>query len=238
MAERYPSLEFRLENHDGEPVGVWEGWLQPIRSRVGLNGILCDLDADQQILVDRESASLAHPPRCTTNHEQHRIFNRLKRPDRAFRVRIGFTGGVSHPQAWLLDPIVTDATHYHMFSGGRICAYPPQTNAWQADEHTVADFTDHVLVWTFKWNTWVETGYWLGSEEDHDPLHLVSTVSPESQCWCGSGKTYSECCRQRDRDRAGLEMAIMLRARSPLLQFPVFDRSAIKRVNSFMNSKR
>ena len=59
------------------------------------------------------------------------------------------------------------------------------------------------------WNTWVETGYWLGSEENHDPLHLVATTIPEMQCWCGSGKTYGECCRLQDSRLASLEMETM-----------------------------
>lgn len=238
MAESYPSLEFRVEEADGKPVGVWEGWLQPIRSRDGLNGIVCDLDVDHQILIDRETASIAHPPNCTANHEKHRIFDRLKRPDRPFRVRIEYSGGAAHPRASLLDPVVTPATHYHMFTGGRICAYPPQTNVWRAEDHTVVAFTDHVLLWTFKWNTWVETGYWLGSEENHDPLHLVATIKPEMQCWCGSGKTYGECCRLPDSRLAGREMEMMLRARSPLLQFPILNRPAMKRALAFLNPKR
>jgi hypothetical protein len=233
MEDRYPSLEFRLEEQNGKPLGIWEGWLQPIRSRAGLNGIVCDLDADRQILIDRETASLAHPPKCTADHENHGLFDRLKRPDRAFRVRIEYTGGRPHPRAWLLDPVVTPKTDRHMFMGGRICAYPPQTNAWQWEENTVADFTDHVLVWTVKWNVWVETGYWLGGEENHDPLHLVATINSEMQCWCGSGITYGECCRPKDRQIADLEMEAMLRKHSPLLQFPSIDHPI-----SFLNPTR
>jgi len=238
MAERYPSLEFRMEETNGKPVGGWDGWLQPIRSRDGLNEIVYDLDADRQILIDRETASIAHPPKCLANHEKHRVFDRIKRPDRPFRVRIEYTGGAAHPRAWLLDPVVTAATRYHMFGENRICAYAPQTNAWRADDHTVADFTDHVLVWTFKWNTWVETGYWLGSEENHDPMYLVSTIASDMQCWCGSGRRYGDCCRPRDAERSGLEMEIMLRARSPLLQFPILHRPAMKRAMAFLNPKR
>lgn len=237
MPVHYPSLEFSVKEIDGKPTGVWEGWLQPIRSRDGLNGIVCDLDADRQILIDHETASIAHPPKCTANHEKHRVFDRLKRPDRAFQVRIEYTGGAEHPRAWLVDPIVTPVTRYHMFGENRICAYPPQTNVWRAEDHNVADFTDHVLVWTFKWNTWVETGYWLGSEEDHNSMHLVATIAPDMQCWCGSGKSYGECCRPWDRDRVGLEMDLMLRARSPLLQFPILDPAAMKRAIAFLNPK-
>lgn len=238
MAESYRSLEFHVDESDGKPVGVWEGWIQPIRSHDGLNGIVCDLDADREISIDRETASIAHSPNCTANHEKYRVFERLKRPDRPFHVRIEYTGGSAHPRAWLLDPVVTPATHYHMFTGGRICAYPPQTNVWRAENHTVSDFIDHVLVWTFKWNIWVETGYWLGSEEDHDPMHLLSTIAPDMQCWCGSGKSYSECCRSRDRERARVELEMMLRTRSPLLQEPRRDREAMKRLAIFLNSKR
>lgn len=238
MAESYPSLEFHVEESGGKQVGIWEGWLQPIRSREGLNGIVCDLDADRQILIDRETVSIAHPPKCTANHQKHRVFDRLKRPDRPFRVRIEYMGGIAHPRAWLLDPMVTPATRYHIFGENRICAYPPHTDAWRAKNNTVADFTDHVLVWTLKWNTWVETGYWPGSEEVHDPLHLFSTIAPDMQCWCGSGKGYGDCCGPLDRELAGLEMEMMLRVRSPLLQVPIRDRAAMKRVAAFLNPKR
>jgi len=236
MVERYPSLEFSRDEHDGEPVGMWEGWLQPIRSRADLNKIVCDLDADRQIMIDRETASIRHAPRCTVNHKKHRVFNLLKRPDRAFRVRIEYTGGQEHPQAWLLDPAVTPRTRMHIFGENRICAYPPQANVWRAEDHNVADFTHHVLVWTFKWNTWVETGYWLGSEEDHDPFHLVSSIRPDSQCWCGTGKTYGECCRPNDARLAGLEMQVMLWLRSPLRQVPRIDRSSSQTLSGFLSA--
>lgn len=238
MAESYTSLEFHVDESDGKPVGVWEGWLQPIRSHDGLNGIVCDLDTDRQISIYRETASIEHSPNCTANHEKHWVFERLKRPDRPFRVRIEYMGGTAHPRAWLLDPMVTPATRYHIFGENRICAYPPHTDAWREKNNTVADFTDHVLVWTFKWNIRVETGYWLGSEEDHDPMHLFSTIAPDMQCWCGSGTSYRECCRTRDRELASVEMEILLRARSPLLQEPRRDREAMKQLAIFLNPKR
>jgi hypothetical protein len=233
MAEKYPSLDFRLDEAAGKSVGVWEGWLQPIRYHEGLNGVVCDLDGDRGILIDRESASIVHSPKCTANHEKHPVFDCLKRPDRPFHLRIEYTGGATHPRAWLLDPVVTHAMRYHIYEKNRICAYPPHTDAWRAKSNTVADFTDQVLVWTFKWNTWVETGYWLGSEEDHDSLHLFATIAPEIQCWCGSGKSYDGCCQSQDRERTCLKMTTMLRARSPLLQVPLYDLSALERICRF-----
>ena len=234
MAERYPSLKFRLENRDGKAFAIWEDWLQPIRTKADLNSIVCDLDANRPVLIDLESSSIKHDPHCIKEHKTHRILNAIKRWDRPFLVRIEFDGGPAHPRAYLLDPVVTPKTRYHIFGENRICAYAPQSDVWRAADHTVADFTDHVLVWLFKWNTWVETKYWLGAEEDHRPLHLLSTIRPHMQCWCGSGLPYGKCCMPGDKIRAESEMQNILQKRSRFLQKPDIDLSALKTLPAFL----
>lgn len=234
MADRYPSLEFRLEKRRGIAFAVWEGWLQPIRTRTGLNSIVCDLDEDRPVMIDRDAGTIVHDPQSGKEHKAHRILKKIKRPDRRFLVRIEFAGGPAHPKAYLLDPVITLTTRYHILGRNRICAYAPWTDAWKAPDHTVADFTDHVLVWLFKWNTWVETGHWLGSEEDHGPLYLLSTIRPNMQCWCGSGLRYEGCCMPRDQRDAGDEIQQMLQTRSRLYQKPDIDFAALQTLSAFL----
>lgn len=234
MAERYPSLESRLEEREGISVAIWEGWLQPIRTLAGLNSIVCDLDADSPVMIDHDSGTIGHDLNCEQKHLSHPILKTIKRPDRRFLIRIEFFDGPAHPKAYLLDPVVTPATRYHIFGTNRICAYAPQTDVWRAEDHNVADFTDHVLVWLFKWNTWVETGHWLGSEENHEPLYLLSTIRPEMQCWCGSGQPYGECCKPRDHLKINAAMQSMLRPHSRLFQKPDIDYSELRTLAAFL----
>lgn len=216
MAARYPSLKFRTEDRDGVEWAVWEGWLQPIRTPVGLDTIVQDLDDDRPVVIDRETASITHNPGCGRSHEPHPVTGQLRRPDRPFRVRIEHDGGTAHPVGYLLDPVVTAATRCHVVGANRICAYQPTSGAWCVDTHTVADFTDHVLIWLFKWNTWVETKYWLGSEAPHDRWYLFATTTPTQQCWCGSGEKYADCHRKEDSKVARAYIAKFAVMMSPL----------------------
>ncbi len=234
MAARYPTLEVRFEERDGVAVAIWEGWLQPIRTRAGLNSIVCDLDEDRSVMIDRDSGTVSHDPQCEKAHGDHRILKKIKRPDRRFLVRIEYVAGLSHPLAFLVDPVVTPATRFHIFGRNRICAYAPWTDAWKAGEHDVADFTDHVLIWLFKWNTCVETRHWLGSEEDHEPRHLLSTIRPDMQCWCGSGVPYGNCCRPRDQLKVNAELQRILKVRGRFYQTPDIDYPKLPTLTAFL----
>lgn len=234
MATRYPALEVRSEKRDSVTVAIWEGWLQPVRTRAGLNSIVCDLDEDRPVMIDRDAGTINHAPQCGRAHRDHRILKKIKRPDRRFLVRIEYVGGRSHPTAFLLDPVVTPATRFHIFGKNRICAYAPWTDAWKAGEHDVADFADHVLVWLFKWNTCVETGHWLGSEEDHKPMHLLSTIRRDMQCWCGSGAPYGDCCRPSDQLEVNAELQRMLEIRGLLHQKSAVDHSKLPTLAAFL----
>lgn len=41
-------------------------------------------------------------------------------------------------------------------------------------------------------------GYWPGPSAPSGPEAHLATVSPKEECWCWSGKRYSECCRPRE----------------------------------------
>lgn len=234
MTARYPELEVRFEDRDGVTVAVWAGWLQPIRTRSRLNSVVYDLDEDRAVMIDRDIGTISHDPHCERAHGDHRILKKIKRPDRRFLVRIEYVGGLSHPTAFLIDPVVTPATRFHIFGRNRICAYAPWTDAWKAGEHNIADFTDHVLIWLFKWNTCVETGRWLGSEEDHKPLYLLSTIRPDMQCWCGSGLPYCDCCRPRDQLKVNAELQSLLNVRGLLYQKPDIDYAKLPTLAAFL----
>ena len=83
MADRYPSLKFRTEDLGGVERAVWEGWLQPIRTRDGLNSTVCDLDDDRPIVIDREIAAITHNPGCGRSHKPHPITARVGRSMRS-----------------------------------------------------------------------------------------------------------------------------------------------------------
>jgi hypothetical protein len=234
MAEHYPSLEFHLEERDGRPIAVWEGWLQPIRTRAGLNSIVSDLDEDCPVMIDRDTTTIGHYAKCGRQHGTHPILKKIKRWDCRFLVRIEYNGGPAHPAGYLLDPVITPATRRHIFGLNRMCAYAPWTDAWRVDLNTVAEFTGHILIWLFKWNIWVETGHWLGSEMDHRPLYLLSTIRRDMQCWCGSGVPYEGCCMPLDQRRASDEMGQMLQRRSRLRQKPDTDFSALRTLAAFL----
>lgn len=235
MTERYPTLEFRTEVRHGKPLAVWEGWLTPIRSRHELNAILCDLDEDRPVRIGND-ATIRHDPACDPEHPLHPLLHQLKRPDRSFRVRIEFDGGPAHPAGFLLDPVVTPETRYHIFGENRVCAYAPWSDAWRAVEHTAADFTDHVLIWLFKWNVWVETNHWLGKEEDHTPLHLLTTIRPDMQCWCSNGEPYGRCHRPQDVRRAAAEIADLFAASSRLKQEASIDPATYPTLAAFLRN--
>jgi hypothetical protein len=236
MAERYPSLEFSTGERNGEVVGIWEGWLQPIRSKSGLKEMLCDLDSDRPVMI--QDAAIAHVPTCSGPHNWQGHSKMPKRPDRGFLVRIEYAGGREHPKAYLVEPEITLKTRRHILGANRICAYPPWEGAWQAARDSVADFTDHTLVWLFKWITWVETGHWPGSEMRHDPIFLFATIKPEMQCWCGSGLSYGQCCQQRDKSRAAAEIRAMLEKHSPLFQRSRIDIRTLTHVRNMLAPRK
>lgn len=232
MADRYPMLRFETIERDGTDFAVWEGWLTPIRDRSQLDGVLADLDADRTVMIDAD-ATLLHHSACDLKHPRHRLMARLKRPDRSFKVRIEYAGGVAHPRAYLLDPVITPANRKHIFNERRICAYLPSDDVWVSGRDSVADFTDHVLVWLLKRNTWVEAGHWPGSEMSHDPMLLFTTISAQAQCWCGTGESYSHCHRELDRGKVSAELTQMLIKSSRFFQFPRYDEQVRTRIRAF-----
>ncbi|QQS33609.1 MAG: hypothetical protein IPM50_03220 [Acidobacteriota bacterium] len=235
MADRYPALTLIRDGSDASCMAVWEGWLQPIGSLRNFDLIIYDLHYNRPIMIG-EDGEILHNPRCKGPHDKPSIRKYLKRPNRSFKVRIEHAGGSRHPRAFMLDPILVRRPGDHTFGDGASCAYPAWEDVWEWQRDTVADFTDHVLVWLVKWNLFDETNgkLWLGPEMNHDAFFLAATINSNSQCWCGSGKCYVSCHRAEDMVRAEDELCAMLRARSSLIQNSRIDKRNIKTLLRFI----
>lgn len=180
---------------------IWQGWIQPIRSLENLEFLLADLAQNRSVRV-LSGGEIIHHPNCQRKHPQLSWTKKLKKPDRAFKIKITYGGGSRHPKAYVLDPVIKPDESEHMFGDGSVCAYPPWQGIWDWQTNTVADFTDHIAVWLVKWNVWQQTGVWLGDEMQHGKAFLFFNIKPMEQCWCGSGKEYGACHRVNDARKA------------------------------------
>lgn len=201
MREIYPTFQV-----GGRPIGtgaeaVWQGWMQPIRSSEDLEYMLADLAQNRSVRI-LSGGEVIHHPNCHRKHQELSLIKRLKKPDRAFKIKITYGSGRRHPQGFVLDPVIPPEERKHLFADGAICAYPPWHGVWDWQRNTVADFADQVAVWLVKWNVWQQTGVWLGEEMRHDKGFLLFNIKPNEQCWCGSGERYGKCHQASDARRA------------------------------------
>jgi hypothetical protein len=197
MKANYPTFSV-----GGRPIGtgaeaVWQGWIQPVRSIENLEFLLADLAQNRAVRI-LPGGEIIHHPNCQRKHQELQWIKKLKKPDRAFKIKITYGCGSRHPRAFVLNPVIPPEEREHMFGDGAICAYPPWQGVWDWQTHTVAEFTDQVAVWLVKWNVWQQTDVWLGDEMWHDKGFLFFNIKPTEQCWCGSGARYGECHRTRD----------------------------------------
>lgn len=193
----YPSLQF-----DGRQIitggeTFWKGWVQPILDFENLEWILDDIDQNQTIRV--KNGEVSHHPDCRRTHQTFPWIKQIKKPDQAFKIKIAYDGGRRHPRGYVLQPVIFKTEQKHMFGDGAVCAYPPQENVWDWQTHTVANFTDQILIWLIKWNVWKQTQYWIGDETFHSKISLYFLINASEQCWCGSGTDYGICHRSNDR---------------------------------------
>lgn len=186
----------------GRPIGtgaqaVWKGWMQPIRSLDDLELILADIAQNRSVRI-LQGGEIMHDPLCRRKHQELAWIKKLKKPDRAFRIKITYGGGRQHPRAYVLEPVIPIDRRKHTFGDSAICPYPPWKEVWNWQMHTVSDFADQAAIWLVKWNVWEQTGIWLGDETRHDKAFLYFTIRATEQCWCGSGKNYADCHRASD----------------------------------------
>ena len=201
MKANYPS--FTVE---GRPIGtgakaIWKGWIQPIRILENLEQLLADIEQNRAVRI-LPGGEIIHRPDCQRKHPRFPWIKKLKKPDRAFKIKIIYGCGSRHPSAYVLDPVIPPEEREHMFGDGSVCAYPPWQGVWDWQTNTVADFTDQVAVWLVKWNVWQQTDVWLGDEMLHDKAFLFFNIKVTEQCWCGSGKQYGVCHRINDARKA------------------------------------
>lgn len=235
MAERYPLLTLISDHSDSTGVAVWEGWVQPVRSLKEFDLIVNDMHYNRPIVLS-EDGEILHKPKCKGPHDKPSIRKHIGRPDRSFKVRIEYAGGPQHPRAFMLDPTLARRPGDHTYGDGASCVYPPWEDAWEWRRNTVADFTDHLLVWLVKWNVFDATSgdLWLGPEMNHDPVFLAATINPDNQCWCGTGKRYADCHRPGDIRTAETELRSGLAAKNSLIQTPFVDKAKIKTLLQFL----
>jgi len=192
MRVAYPSLQIVSEPESASL--IWEGRLQPIRFTDEFDAILDDLEHDRTVLiVPGEEHEIRHHPDCNVDHDGHWLTSQIDTPIRSFIVRVTDFNDGRLPQTKILEPAIPDDLRVH-FLGDGICAFAPWK--YPRDEGIVA-FIDHSLLWLFKWNIFSQTepNIWIGSEMDHDPKFLLSTIKPWEACYCGSIKTYENCHR-------------------------------------------
>lgn len=197
MKDTYPAFQV-----GGRPIGtgaeaVWQGWMQPIRSLEDLEHLLADIAQNRAVRI-LPGGEVIHHPNCQRKHPQLTWMKKLKKPDRAFKIKITYGGGSRHPRGFVLDPVIPPEEREHMFADGAVCAYPPWHGVWDWQTNTVADFADQVALWLVKWNVWQQTGVWLGEEMQHNKGFLFFNIKPTEQCWCGSGRQYGGCHRISD----------------------------------------
>ena len=193
----YPSFQV-----GGRPLGmgaeaVWQGWVQPIRSLEDWSLLVADLAQNRPVRV-LPGGEVLHQPNCRRKHPALPWLKQLKKPDKAFKLKIAYGGGIRHPRAFVIKPKIPPEECRHMFGDGAICAYPPWQNVWDWQRNTVAEFADQAAIWLIKWNVWQQTGVWLGDEIRHDKGFLFFNLKADEQCWCGTGKRYDNCHQASD----------------------------------------
>lgn len=202
MAENYPALSLSGVKIGKREIYRWTGWIQPIRSQKEIAFIVWDLYKNRRVLISVDG-EVSHCPKCNAHdiwdHFSSPFFRKpLRNINRDFRVSMQYDGTARHPRAYLLEPKITEFTSKHAFYPNGICAYAPWESPWHYKSDSVVDFADHVMIWLIKWNMWIQTKVWLGSEMQHDSLFKFAQIHGTMQCWCGSSRSYSKCHQQKD----------------------------------------
>ncbi len=205
MKANYPTFSVGVYPLGTSADAIWEGWIQPIRSLEDLEFLLADLAQNRAVRI-LPGGEIIHHPNCRRTHQNLAWIKKLKKPDRAFKIKITYGGGKRHPRAFVIDPNIPPEERKHMFGDGAICAYPPWQGVWDWQLNTVADFADQAAIWLVKWNVWQQTGVWLGDEMRHENTFLFFNIKETAQCWCGSGECYGECHRESDARKAFLDL--------------------------------
>ena len=143
-----------------------------------------------------------HHPECTAHHKSHDWIDKLTRPYGIFDLKISYSGGKQHPTAYVIEPEIPEDKRWHMFGNGAVCPYAPWLEIWKWQEHTVVDYLGHALGWLIKWMVRDQAGIWIGPEMSHESAFLLRNISRNDQCWCGSGKKYKKCHRERDEKQS------------------------------------
>lgn len=179
---------------------IWIGDISPLHPPSDAVGVINALAANEEVEVylnGRVDVDPNNPPRSmlqpiVDEAMAQRTFSLIARQE----------GPPRHPRVFVMVPELPQ-TCPHLFSDRSLCPLLPSTGAWSWNEHSLADYLDHVAIWLVKFIVWdairkaTGQGIWIGHEASHDWASLAKTPS-SAQCYCGSGLQFRECCARTE----------------------------------------
>ncbi len=188
---------------------VWEGALQPLPDgQDEAVKILADLAENRTVLVDR-GGMLRHPPDCAGAHVVPQPIRERQEYGVAFWLRAEHSLPPAHPEVCALRPFLGPELYYtqgHVNQDGTLCPYTSSDDDWNGQSDTLAKYLRHgVSIFLAKhlhWE-WTGKGIWPGHRGPHGTREAITESMrrpPTVQCRCGSGRPYSECHRDADRE--------------------------------------
>ncbi|MGH9928260.1 MAG: SEC-C metal-binding domain-containing protein [Pyrinomonadaceae bacterium] len=197
MKLSYPQFSLAGAPIGTGPVPIWKGWVQPIQNRESLEQLLDDVYHNRRVQI-LPGGEVQHLAECEADHTDHEWMEDIINPYVRYKLELQYRGDSTHPRARVLDPFLPRSKWKHTLGDGAICPYAPWEGVWFWKDHTVVDFMDHVLIWLVKSTVWSQARVWLGEERGHDREYLLEAIKPANQCWCGSGRRYDDCHRNKD----------------------------------------
>lgn len=197
MEKYFPNFSLNISNNSSGPEARWRGAVQPIQTTNHLEELLDDI-AVERLFYIQQGGIVFHHPNCKESHQNHNWSEKITNPGITFDLEVNYGGGMNHPKAFVLSPLIPSRKRKHMNFDGSICAYAPWRDAWNWKRDTVVDFMGLVLGWLIKWIVWDQTEIWIGEEVSHNTLYLLQAIRPDKQCWCSSGKMYKRCHQKSD----------------------------------------
>lgn len=226
MGEWFPEWEFCESVADREvpmPQGslketamviAWEGRLQPLlQDPDEAVKILSDLANDREVLVVR-GGTLKHDEACRASHSVPEPLRNRNDYGVVFQLFAHQFAPPAHPKVYALQPYLGPElfrTQGHVNGDGSLCPFFAPDGEWDGTTDTFARYlrvgVSSLLAKHLYWQWMLDaTGRneWPGVRGPHGRAEaMLESIarSASAQCWCGSGKAYSDCHRNLDRER-------------------------------------
>jgi len=211
---------------EGRETRVWHLTMSPIPRADELHEILYDLDQGNLVCVGVNGLVAHDNHTCEKTADHELLLPRLKLTPVSYQVDLIYPpapfvrGRPVQPRAKVMAPALNAATcprhpHLYLARGDESWACPlsPQSTSWTWGPGATLAYLDQVALWLLKTVVWLATGggilsfgKWLGPDTPHGALDLLSSVSATDPCWCGNGRSYEDCHRARDIQRAANEL--------------------------------